>query len=61
VHGLAAVDGFGQRLMDALTHLLCGDELDILASACDVACAIACLEYSVNCQFDSASILFKIC
>jgi hypothetical protein len=47
--------------MYALTHFLRGDELDILASACDVGCAIARLEYSVNCLFDSASILFKIC
>src|ERR1700758_3644984 len=25
VHGLAAVDGFGQGLVDEFTHLLCGD------------------------------------
>ena len=61
VHGLAAVDGFGQGLVDELAHLLRGDwGLAGLLAARDVGGAVAGVENLVDGLLDGFRVLFEV-
>ena len=61
MHGLAAVDRFGQRLVDQLAHLLRGHRgLSGVLAAGYVCRAIACVEDRVYGLFDGAGVLLEV-
>src|SRR6266481_8274714 len=62
VHGLTAVDGFGQGLVDEFAHLLCGDRgLAGLLAARDVGGSVAGVEDFVDGLLYGFGVLIQIC
>ncbi len=61
MHGLAAVDGFGERLVDEFAHLGGGDEVLVgCVAAGDVGGAVAGVEDVADGGFDGGGVLLQV-